>query len=43
MPKNSWLKVGTRKPVLYEPRSTRLADRRKRSDTFGLVVLPKPV
>ncbi len=43
MPKNNWLKVGTRKPVLYEPRTNTLSFGTKRNVTFGLVVLPKPV
>ncbi len=43
VPLNIWLKFGTRKPVPYEPRNMIGSHGRKRKETFGLVVLPKPV
>ena len=43
MPKKSCEKVGTRKPVLYEARVNTLSMGVKRTETLGLVVVPKPV
>src|SRR5688572_10532440 len=43
MPKNSWLNCGTRKPVLYEPRTRNCSVGANFSDTFGLSVVPNPV
>ena len=42
-PLKIWLKVGTRKPVLYEPRNIIHEIGRNLAVNFGLKVDPKPV
>src|SRR5690349_543403 len=42
-PLKIWLKVGTRKLVLYEPRSSTASNGRYLNDTLGFLVVPKPV
>src|SRR5690606_8137222 len=42
-PLKSWLKVGTRKPVLYEPRNISQSNGMNLAVIFGFVVVPMPV
>src|SRR5687767_11669201 len=42
-PLKIWLKVGTRKLVLYEPRNNSWSNGRYLTETFGFLVVPKPV
>ena len=42
-PLNSWLKVGTRKPLLYAPRNSSDSNGWYLNETFGLLVPPKPL
>ncbi len=43
MPLKIWLNDGTRKLVLYDPRNMIASIGWKRNETFGFVVVPKPV